>query len=248
MTKIQTVTLKIPEELVNRAYELSRHLHNTPDDVLVDWLMRGSEIDLPVSLSQEAETLSLYTIGHSNLSIEEFISALETHHIQVLIDVRSVPASRYSPHFNRAPLEKVLREYGIEYRFAGEYLGGRPDDPTVYKNQGVPDKSTKREEFLELVQYDLVMKTDRYLTGLRGLLQIVREHARRDQNAAIMCSEGNPLECHRHHLIARSLIDPKVKPQGIVSNVQIYHILRDKNLQLLNPNVFKEPPRQQQLL
>jgi len=251
MTKITNITLKIPDALVNRAIELSVHLKRQPEDIMVEWMTQGAEqfVIPPVDADLvEVATLPLYTIGHSNLSIEEFIEMLTSHRISVLVDVRSVPASNYSPHFNRAALERFLKDEGIAYRFAGDFLGGRPNDPSVYANQAVPDKTTKREDFLELVQYEAVMKTERYLKGLHGLLQIVQEQMRYDQHVAIMCSEGNPLECHRHHLIARSLIDPKVKPEGITSNVQVYHILRNKGLELVHPQVFEEGPKQQQLL
>lgn len=59
--------------------------------------------------------MKLLTIGHSNHSLEAFIALLEANGVLALVDVRSTPASRYNPHFNRANLERVLPARGIEY-------------------------------------------------------------------------------------------------------------------------------------
>ncbi|MCU0496886.1 MAG: DUF488 domain-containing protein [Anaerolineae bacterium] len=246
MTKVTSIELKISQELLDRAFQLSGQLNTTPENVLIAWLERGALIEEIPNIPASQEHLTLYTIGHSNLSLEDFIASLHAHQIHTLIDVRSVPSSQYNPHFNRNNLEGSLKENGFEYRFAGEYLGGRPDDPNLYKGSHVPDKGTKREDFLELVQYEEVMKSEKYLAGLRGLLQIIRNAAKYDQQVAIMCSEGNPLDCHRHHLIARSLIDPKVKV--VNTEVQVYHILRDRKLEKVEGNGFDESPSQPSLL
>lgn len=167
----------------------------------------------------------LYTIGHSNMSVEEYLALLEQHRITVLVDVRSAPYSRYMPQFNKANLEGLLRQHHVDYRFAGKWLGGQPQDPGVYRDGVVPDDSTARAEFLEKVDYEAVMRQDWYRRAIDHLLAIVRDAAARDERVAIMCSESNPHECHRHHLIARSLIDPHVRVVG--TPVWITHILRD---------------------
>lgn len=71
---------------------------------------------------------NLMMIGHSNRSIVEFISLLRRHHVQVLIDVRNYPQSKYNPQFNRDNLDISLREAGIEYRWFSN-LGGRSPKP-----------------------------------------------------------------------------------------------------------------------
>ncbi len=69
--------------------------------------------------------MALFTIGHSNHSIERFLALLAEHEIEVLIDVRSHPGSRFNPQFNQKRLEASLAELGIEYRWMGRHLGGR---------------------------------------------------------------------------------------------------------------------------
>ncbi len=177
---------------------------------------------------------TLYTIGHSNLSKEDFLAHLRQHNITVLVDVRSAPVSRFVPHFNKKALEAYLKENGIDYRYAGEYLGGRPKDESVYKNETVPDVDTKREQFLKLVDYEAIMKTEWYQKGIRRLLDIITET--QNGGVAIMCSEGNPLDCHRHHLIARSLLDPAVKI--IDKNLKVQHIIKDGNIEIVDASAF----------
>jgi uncharacterized protein (DUF488 family) len=67
---------------------------------------------------------NLYTIGHSTLSFAEFLETLQSHSIQTLVDIRSIPMSRRLPHFNRDTLEQTLPQNGISYLWMKE-LGGR---------------------------------------------------------------------------------------------------------------------------
>jgi len=181
-------------------------------------------------------TDTLYTIGHSNLSAADFLAILKQHKITVLVDIRSAPYSRYVPHFNKAELETFLKSNGLDYRYAGEYLGGQPKDENLYKSQEVPEAGTTRTKFLKLVDYEAVMKTEPYQRGIRRLLAIVAESGA-ERAVAIMCSEGNPLDCHRHHLIARSLLDPKLKVTDQIIKVQ--HIVKDGNIETVDASAFE---------
>lgn len=177
--------------------------------------------------------LTLYTIGHSNLAPDDFLALLRQHNITTLLDVRSAPYSRYVPHFNKDKLEAYLKGNGVDYRFAGEYLGGRPQDDSLYTTQAIPDEDTRREQFLKLVDYEAVMKSDPYQRGIQRLLDIIAES---DAQVTIMCSEGDPLECHRHHLITRSLVDPVVKVTD--QDVKVLHIVRGGNIESVDAAVF----------
>lgn len=175
-------------------------------------------------------SLTLYTIGHSNITASAFTDLLKQYQIQVVVDVRSSPYSQYSPQFNRELVEKTLEEAGIEYKFAGDYLGGRPNDPSCYKNKLVPDG---KADYLHLVDYPLVMAKDWYQKGLQQLIAIGQQ-----SRTAILCSEENPAHCHRHHLIGKSLVE-----KGIV----VLHIRGDGNLvkdQQL-PDLHEDLPAQQ---
>ncbi len=188
-----------------------------------------------------AQTLTLYTIGHSNLTPDNFLAALRRHNIAVLLDIRSAPYSRYVPHFNKRELEAFIKAQGLDYRYAGEYLGGRPTDVMLYKNHTLPPHDVDREDFLKQVDYRAVMHSEPYQRGIARLLTILRETIA--GQVVIMCSEGDPLHCHRHHLIARSLLDPAVKI--VTENVKVLHIVRDANIEVVDGTHFAPDPPQQ---
>jgi len=140
----------------------------------------------------------VYTIGHSNVPAQKIVDLLKAYQIDVLVDVRSTPYSRFAPQFNREPFAETLRGSGITYKYAGEYLGGRPKDPTCYKSGEEPTKNT---EYLKLVDYAEVARRPWYQQGIAHLVDIASR-----QRTAIMCSEEDPHQCHRHHLIAQTLL------------------------------------------
>ncbi len=159
--------------------------------------------------------MDLYTIGHSRHPIDKFIQLLVDHRIEVLVDVRSTPFSRFNPQFNKNTLQQALEKQHITYIYAGVELGGRPKDPACYKQHAIPSKPS---DTLNEVDYPEVMKRPWFLNGIQQLLDIVGKHS-----SAIMCSEEDPAKCHRHHLIANHLMTthPEVK---------ILHIRGDGNL------------------
>lgn len=135
-------------------------------------------------------TKTIYTIGHSNHPSEKFIELLKQHAIGCLVDVRSQPYSRYNPQFNREALAAALRNANIHYVDLGTSLGGRPEQKDLYDaGQERPNYSRQRQ-------------TPLYQQGLQQLSQ-----AAQTQPLTIMCSEGNPHECHRQWLITPDLLD-----------------------------------------
>jgi uncharacterized protein (DUF488 family) len=160
--------------------------------------------------------MKLYTIGHSNHSLEKFLGLLKENGISLLVDVRSAPYSRYHPQFNKDNLEGLLPRNAIEYAFAGQVLGGRPSDPGCYKGGILPDEGT---DFLHKVNYSEVMKRPWFVQGVHRLLELAAE-----QPAVIMCSEEDPAHCHRHHLIAKYLLKehPEVGVRHIRGDGTVY--------------------------
>ena len=176
--------------------------------------------------------MKLFTIGHSSHSLEKFIHLIEENGIMTLVDVRTAPYSRYNPQFNKENLENTLSDHNIEYAYAGNYLGGRPSDPTCYKSHMLPPDDA---DYLYEVDYPEVMKRPWFLQGIKGLLELANE-----QTIVIMCSEENPAECHRHHLIARHLIieHPEVNVQHIRGDGIVY------SARLIQESVNKPPAEQ----
>lgn len=144
--------------------------------------------------------LELYTIGHSNIEPGEFIKRVKQFKIEMLIDVRSKPYSRYVPHFNKEKIEHLCRNNGIKYLFLGNLLGGKPEDDSVV------DKEMK-------VNYDLLAEKDYFLSGVDRLLDLISKY-----HVCIMCSEAQPDKCHRDLLLG-SVLEKK--------GISVFHILPD---------------------
>jgi hypothetical protein len=98
-------------------------------------------------------TRRLFTIGHSNSELSDFLGVLIRHEIKVVCDVRSRPGSFRFPQFNREPLEAQFATAKIRYEFFGENLGGRPLQPQHYLSNGLVDYVSRRgaADFLEAV-------------------------------------------------------------------------------------------------
>lgn len=128
----------------------------------------------------------LFTIGHSNHPIDEFVGLLQRHDVQAVADVRAHPYSKYAPHFSKAALQESLAARSIEYVFLGKELGARSDKPRCYKDGKV--------------QYDLLSREASFRKGIDrvigGLTRL---------NIALMCAERDPIDCHRAVLVARVL-------------------------------------------
>jgi uncharacterized protein (DUF488 family) len=145
--------------------------------------------------------LTIYTIGHSDHATEDLIALLASQGIDVLVDVRSQPYSRWVPQFNRESLEAALPGAGLRYVWQGDALGGRPRDPSLY------DGDSARPD------YARVRETADYQHGIDDLLALAG-----DSVVAIMCSEGDYRQCHRSLLITPSLVR---------HDVRVVHILPD---------------------
>ena len=150
-----------------------------------------------------AEPGTIFTIGHSTHEIDVFLGLLDQHGISAVADVRSTPASRFNPQFNRDPIKASLAKVGISYVFLGRELGARSDDRSCY----VDGK----------VQYDRLAQAPAYQDGLVRL-----EAGRAEHRIAIMCSERDPLDCHRAVLISESLL---------ARGIPVVHILGDGGLE-----------------
>jgi uncharacterized protein (DUF488 family) len=148
--------------------------------------------------------MKIYTVGHSNISFEEFVGRVGKHGVRTLVDVRSAPYSQYSPHFNYDYLENNLPMHGIDYIYMGNMLGGRPRSQLFYKSDGTPD-------------YEKMAAEESFQEGL----EILKSMAQRSV-VCILCSEEDPASCHRGKLVARQLV---------LSGVEIVHILGDGALE-----------------
>jgi len=146
---------------------------------------------------------TLFTIGHSNHPIETFLALLNQHQISAIADVRSSPFSRYNPHYNREALARSLTDAGVKYVYLGQELGARRSEPECYRDHQA--------------KYELITHAPLFIQGLDRVRRGMLTH-----RIALMCSEKDPITCHRTILISRQL-SPTI--------ASIWHILEDGTLE-----------------
>jgi uncharacterized protein (DUF488 family) len=130
----------------------------------------------------------LFTIGHSNIPSERFITMLRNAEVNAVIDVRSVPNSRWFPWFSAKALAENLPRAGINYAMMGNALGGRPHDSRLFRD-GVVD-------------YEAMAAQPDFIIGIDRLIDKAAQ-----SRICLMCAEREPLDCHRCLLVARSLAE-----------------------------------------
>jgi len=177
---------------------------------------------------QEACAINLlYTIGHSNLELGRFIDLLMKNRISAVADVRSIPVSRFAPQFSRDHLENALVQAKIHYVYLGRELGARPDDDDCIVDGRV--------------QFNRLARTPRFLSGIERLVDGSKRHS-----VAIMCTEKDPLDCHRTILIARVLNERGLHilhihgDGGLERHADAMDRLKDR-FELGRPDLFSSP-------
>ena len=151
----------------------------------------------------ELDNNKVWTIGHSNHSLERFTELLSSSvPFDFLVDVRTSPVSGYSPHFNKESLKQALELIGIQYiHLPG--LGGRPKHDNCYTSDG-------------RVIYNELERTPEYKRDLAALEMNIRK-----KKCVIMCSCGAPEYCHRNLSIAFVLIKDGFEVLDILPDGQI---------------------------
>lgn len=139
----------------------------------------------------------VYSVGHSSHSWEDFRQLIEQPNIECVVDVRSSPSSRWA-QFRQHRLRASLNRIGISYLYLGDQLGGHPVS-------GITD-------------YEMMAASNPLLAGIDRLLEIAKRC-----RTVMMCSEHEPLTCHRCLLISRHLAHQQ--------KVSVEHILRDGRIE-----------------
>jgi uncharacterized protein (DUF488 family) len=166
---------------------------------------------MSTTLTEETTTpgfVQLYSIGHSDHCVTEFIELLRKHSIAIVVDVRSQPYSQWTPQFNRESLARDLQSAGFRYVFLGDALGGRPVNRAYY------DPGEERPNYERLAQ------SPAFQAGIEQLLSLART-----DRVAFMCSEGDHHRCHRTLLITPALLKCgahvfHIRPDGLLVEAQ----------------------------
>lgn len=149
-------------------------------------------------------TTDIFTIGHSNHTWESFAPLLAGNQIELLVDTRTRPVSRYAPFANYRTLPDLLEGAGIDYEFMGGPLGGKPRNPAMYDSAGKPD-------------YHKMRALDEFQEAISQLAGMASRRA-----TAILCSEEDPSQCHR-----LLLLGPALEEEGC----RLLHIRGDGKVQ-----------------
>lgn len=165
---------------------------------------------------------SVLTIGHSSHPLERFLELLRQHRVEVLVDARSRPYSRFAPHFSRAPIERAVVGAGLRYLYLGDAIGGQPAARECYDADGKVD-------------YDLVEQQGFYRRGIERLRDGITRF-----RVCLVCAEEDPSRCHRRLLISRTLVR---------EGVEVHHIRGSGAIETeAELCAAAEPPRQLSLL
>jgi uncharacterized protein (DUF488 family) len=136
----------------------------------------------------------LLTLGYGKRTIDVVVELLERYGVQYLVDVRSVPWSRYHPDFSHDALKGHLSAHDIAYLFLGEELGGRPNDAGCYDAKG-------------RVDYEACRRRPAFRHGMQRL----RTAWDQGQRLALLCSESRPQDCHRSKLLGVALAEEGIE-------------------------------------
>ena len=132
---------------------------------------------------------NFFTLGHSNHASETWLALVRQHQIEVVVDTRSSPYSKYAPHFDKELMQRSLEQAGIRYLFLGAELGGRPANPDYYDASGHVLYSRLRDD----ARFKAAI--ERLETGMERF------------RVALVCGEEDPAHCHRRLLIGRVLTE-----------------------------------------
>ena len=151
--------------------------------------------------------VEVFTIGHSNHAVGQFIALLSQHGVNVLVDIRRFPSSHRLPHFSRTRLTTVLSASDIDYHWLESLGGHRKEDLANSPNDAVREPSFRKNADH--------MLGDEFREGIDRLLEIAE-----NKRTAIMCAEKSYRDCHR------SLTSDFL----IASGIAVHHILSNGEL------------------
>lgn len=146
----------------------------------------------------------LFTIGHSKYNIKYFIGLLNKYRIDYLLDVRSIPYSKYAEQYNKENISRELNFVNIKYSFMGKFFGARPQNLELYNDEGYLD-------------FEKVRESQDFNKGIENVILGLNQGHR----IALMCTEKEPIDCHRAILVARAFEMQMIYAKHILSDGKI---------------------------
>jgi uncharacterized protein (DUF488 family) len=168
--------------------------------MLNSYILRSISIIEGLCLAKDQHS-TIFTIGHSTRTIDEFVELLKTNGVTMLVDVRTVPRSRHNPQFNKETLPNALKPYGIKYIHMPDIGGLR------HPKRDSINLAWRNSSFRGYADF---MQTQEFTDNLLKIIALARENC-----LALMCAEALPWRCHRS-LISDALV---------VRNIKVKHII-----------------------
>ena len=144
----------------------------------------------------------IYTIGYAGVTIDRFVQILKNMRISLLIDVRSVPKSRYFVEFNNNLLSKTLANVDIKYENWKDEFGARQDNLDYYTDY--------------ILDYKKFAQSQQFQTGISK----IKELESKDETICLMCAEIDPINCHRAILCGKEIF---------ANGINVTHIIAKRN-------------------
>lgn len=164
--------------------------------------------------TEENDRLTIYTVGHSTRSREELVELLKHYGIEILVDIRKIPYSRYNPQFNKETMMEEIPKRGLVYEHITELGGVRPPQEVVDRAKSCSERSRGFAGY---------MKTPAFKKGLEQALSLTTRG-----RVALMCAEADPSHCHRFW------VADALAARGVL----VEHIVRIGDLQRHPENLF----------
>jgi uncharacterized protein (DUF488 family) len=170
---------------------------------------------------------SFFTLGHSNHEYSAWLALVRKHGIEVVVDTRSSPYSKFAPQFDKEVMQRSLEEAGVRYLFLGSELGGRPANPAYYDAKGH-------------VLYSRLRDDARFQAAIARL-----ESGLERFRVALVCGEEDPAHCHRRLLIGRVLTERghtmlHIRGDGSLETDETVAVEAGKPLVGVQPALFAE--------
>ena len=130
--------------------------------------------------------MEIFTIGYSGFTIDSFVYTLKQFDIKCVVDVRSIPFSKFHPDYNKDFLCKVLNENKILYRHYANEFGARQNDHSFYDEDGILD-------------FHKFIASEQFQSGISK----VENGIQIGYSFAMMCAEKDPINCHRSIMVGQ---------------------------------------------
>jgi uncharacterized protein (DUF488 family) len=165
---------------------------------------------------------SLHTVGHSNHTFKYFLNLLLINNIHCIVDVRSTPYSQFVPQFDTDKIKQELHANGIHYIYLGKELGARREDKRLYTNG-----------YLDFAKIRTCDKC--FQSGIKRVIEGVNKGF----SISIMCTEKDPIDCHRSILISKAFIDIGYNISHIKENgkIETHKDLEQRLIYLFFPDI-----------